>query len=210
MQMKRNASYDLAWWEIPSWISAAPRIVCSIFVAFIVIESVITFVGTQGPASGIVSLIAICLLVFAGFAGYGMRSPPMRLTRSWWHPLFKGEAIIFGFVGGIAGFVTGVGIGLVNNIVEAVANWLRTGPVHLTAWPGFHVAAAFVNSSLTGFRVRAGLSLSASVGAGLVFGFAAWLFAGLGTTIIDDAGGDKASPLSPVHSQCHGLKDEVM
>jgi hypothetical protein len=172
--MSQDGTRDLAWWRIPAWASAVPRVI-----ATGVVFGLIFGLG-GGPVLGLVAGPAAGLLYVLG--GGLQNRPPRRIAPLRWRQLFSRSSLMvglgFALVGGLfGGLVFGLVFGLAaGRIVGAIAG-VWTGLAG-TLSAGLSQPAADDASPLTppaswrrdqAFGLIVGLVLGAGLGLGLGF-----------------------------------------
>ena len=121
--MNQDGTRDLAWWRIPAWASAAPRVIATGLVFRLLF-------GRGGPVFGLVAGPMAALLYALGG---GLRGrPPVRIARPRWRQLFSAPSLVGMLVFGLAaGLVGGLSTGLLRAQVRARLAGSRAG-----SWPG--------------------------------------------------------------------------
>jgi hypothetical protein len=170
--MNRDGTRDLAWWRIPAWASAAPRVI-----ATALLFGLLFWLG-GGPRLGLVAVPVAALGYLAGLRG----KSPRRMAALRWRQLFSRSsfavglefALVGGFFGGLVfGLASGLTAGRTVGLVAAVATGLAG-----TLAAGLSRPAADDASPLTppaswhrdqAFGVIVGLVLGISLGLGLGF-----------------------------------------
>jgi hypothetical protein len=189
-RMNEDRTRDLAWWRVPRWVPAWPRVFATVVIMGLASAFLIWFL--TGPVSHVHLLPAFqagpltaLVAVFAKELGYafmfgfglllvsppGRRSPPQP-ERLWWSRtdilmillLGAGAGVGTGLQNGIlGGFKYGLAIGLVSSFVVGLGFVLSGGPPQRLGW---------LRWSRTDTR--------ANLRTGLVIGLVAGLVAGLG------------------------------
>jgi hypothetical protein len=171
-RMNRDGTRDLAWWRIPAWAAAAPRVIATALLFGLL------FGLGGGPRLGLVAVPVAALGYLAGLRG----KSPRRMAALRWRQLFSRSSLAvgleFALVGGIFGglvfgLASGLNAGRTVGLVAAVATGLAG-----TLAAGLSRPAADDASPLTppaswhrdqAFGVIVGLVLGISLGLGLGF-----------------------------------------
>ncbi|MGH3903228.1 MAG: hypothetical protein ACRDTE_03395 [Pseudonocardiaceae bacterium] len=195
-RMNEDRIRDLAWWEIPRWTPAWPRILATVlvldFVVVLVLKFVTGFVGGLEGALGAGLGFALTIGFMVELVGASYVRPPRYLGRLWWSEtnnranLVVGLVLglIFGLVGGIVGglvnlltggLVSGLLFGLVNVLMGGLVLGLVAGLAGVAGRAPRHLGR------LRWSRTDIVMSLVAGLVAGLVVGLVAGLAHGFGT-----------------------------
>ncbi len=120
-RMNQDGTRDLAWWRIPAWASAAPRVIATGLVFGLLF-------GLGGPVFGLVAGL-MAALVYA--LGGGLKGrPPLRIARLRWRQLFSGSSLVGMLVLGLVfGLAAGLVFGLVGGLRSGLVFGLRSGLV---------------------------------------------------------------------------------
>jgi len=210
-RMNQDGTRDLAWWRIPAWASAVPRVIATGLIAGLVAGLGGGLGGglagglgvSRGAAlgSGLVVALGVGLL-----AGRGSEHPE-RIGPLQWRQLFSrpalgiglGIGLGVGLVGGfsgrlvtglVAGLVAGLGAGLVAGLVFGISAPGAGNPSPLgprASWQrdqAFGLAAGTVAGLVAGLGTGLVAGLVAGFGAGLRAGLTAGLVAGLAVGLV--------------------------
>ena len=186
-RMNQDGTRDLAWWRIPLWASAAPRVIATGLVVGLVAglagvsggELAVGLGIERGALLGVALAFALLVGLIAGRVG----EPPQRIGHLQWRQLLTRSSLVIGLVVGlgiglVAGLVVGVVAGVVAGIMGGVGGGLVTGLVAGLSQPGAGNASPL--SPRASWRRDQVLGLVAGLVGGLVAGLGAGLVAGLG------------------------------
>jgi hypothetical protein len=171
-RMNRDGTRDLAWWRIPAWASAVPRVVATGLVF-----GLLFWLG-GGPRLGLVAVPVAALGYLAGLRD----KSPRRMAALRWRQLFSRSSLAVGLqfavVGGLfGGFVFGLASGLTAGRTVGLVAAVATGLAGTLA-AGLSRPAADDASPLTppaswhrdqAFGLIVGVVFGISVGLGLGF-----------------------------------------
>ena len=172
---------DLAWWRIPAWTSAAPR----------VIATGLVFGVMFGPGGGLVLGLAAGPVAGLLYMLAGRGKSPLRITPLQWHQLLSRSSLVAGLGFGLAGaifgglvfgLVFGLAVGrlfaIVGGLVAGLAGALAVG----ISRPGANSASPL--SPPASWRHDQAFGLALGLVLGLVLGLAAGLVTGLLTGLV--------------------------
>jgi hypothetical protein len=137
-QMNREETRDLQWWNIPRWVTAAPRILIGVltFALAVFLPQILTAppATTGSPTTGDGILSGLWLGLAFGFV-FGLafwfavvrrHKRPRRIRLKRWHELLRRDALGRGLVPGL---VVGAGIEIMAwTAVGRLTSWLAAGP----------------------------------------------------------------------------------
>jgi hypothetical protein len=170
--MTQAGTRDLAWWRIPDWMPAVPRVIATGMVFGLM------FLLGGGPVLALIAAptAALSYMLGGGLAG----KAPRRMTPLRWRHLLGRSSLVtglaFALVGGLCGgFIFGLAYGLVAGLTVGLVAAIGTGLAGTLA-AGLSQPAADDESPLTptatwqrdqAFGLIIGLVLGVSVGLGL-------------------------------------------
>jgi hypothetical protein len=180
-RMNQDSTRDLAWWRIPAWAPAAPRVIATGLIVGLA-------VGLGGLGAGLAAGlgawrgaglgVGLVFVLLVGLMARRGNEAPQRIGRLRWRQLFSRPALVVGLVASLGiGLVAGLVLGLVAGLVVGLGGGLVTGLVTGLVF-GLSRPAADNASPLT---PRASWQRDQAFGflAGLVAGLAAGLVVGL-------------------------------
>jgi hypothetical protein len=188
-RMNQDSTRDLAWWRIPAWASAAPRVIATGLVVGLAVGLGGFGVGLaaglgawRGAGIGVGLVFGLLVGLIAGHRS----ETPQRIGPPRWRQVFSRPVLAVGLVVGLGvGLVAGLVMGSVAGLAVGLGGWLGGGLVDGLVF-GLSRTAADNASPLTPRaswqRDQAFGLLTGLVGglvAGLVVGLAAGLVAGL-------------------------------
>jgi hypothetical protein len=194
-RMNQDSTRDLAWWRIPAWAPASPRVIATGLVVGLA-------VGLGGLGAGLAAGLGawrgaglgaglVFVLLVGQIASRGNEAP-QRIGRIRWRQLFSRPALMVMLVaslgiGLIAGLVLGLVAGLAVGLGGGLAGGLVTGLVFGLSRPAADDAspltsrASWQRDQAFGFLAGLVAGLAAGLVAGLIAGLVAGPWAGLVT-----------------------------
>jgi hypothetical protein len=184
-RMSQDGTRDLAWWRIPGWAPAAPRIIAT-GLTF----GVLFLLGSRSIVLGLVATPSAALLYVLG-GGLASKSP-RRIAPPRWRQLYGRSSLLvglqFALVGGVfGGLIFGLAygpaagrtVGLVAAAVTGLTGMLAAG----LSQPGADDASPLTPTAAwrrdQAFGLVTGVVLGTGIGLGLGFVFAAKNVAGI-------------------------------
>ena len=144
-RMNQDGTRDLAWWRIPVWASATPRVIATGLVVGLVVGlggglggGLAAGLGVgRGALLGVGLVFALLVGLTAGRVG----EPPQRIGPLQWRQLFTRSSLVIGLVVGLgvglgAGLVVGLPAGVMAGVVGGLGGGLVAGLVAGLSQPG--------------------------------------------------------------------------